>query len=260
MVQRRIICSFFLVAVVAGALLAPYSHARVVRFDLFGSWDQPTFLDLAVDGTETVDLGFEIDFGLGATSAIRIHENGFVTFGTGQQITVFKDPDFDFASRISNPLEDETPGALTYSQGVFDLDVDFGDEPTDAFRVTWFDPPANTAMQLLLRADDLLDPRDFTLQLNYGCDASRAAPCDVVAMGGGQSTAGLTLGDNRFAITGPFTSTVDYDFRFVDGVLVETPVAVSTPASLGILLSGVSLLFLRGRRIKNCHYLKDRKN
>lgn len=247
MVRRMAVCSFLLFAVLGGTLVAPDAHARFIRFDLFGSWDQPTFLDLAVDGAATVDLGFEIDFGRGATSAMTIHEDGFVSFGGGQQITVFDDPGFDFASRITNPLEDETPGALTYSQGVFDLDVTFGDEPTDAFRVTWFDPPANTAMQLLLRADDLLNPGDFTLQLNYGCDATRAAPCDIATMGGSQSTAGLTLGDNRFAMTGPFTSSLDYDFGFVDGVLVDTPVAVSAPASLGLLLSGLSLLLL-GRR------------
>ncbi|MEM8942087.1 MAG: hypothetical protein AAGC91_08015 [Pseudomonadota bacterium] len=232
---------------IVSATFTSDAQARFIRFDLGGNWDDPTFLDLSGDGSSSVDLGFEIDFGLGAVSSMTVHEDGFVTFGAGEQITIFDDLGFDFVSVIPPTTEDETPGALSYSQGVFDLDGTFGVDPTDTFRLSWFDPLADAALQLLITTDDLLNPGNFMMQFNYGCDPTRAVPCDVLSMGGASSSAGLELGDNSFTMSGPFTADRDYDFRFAGGVLVDTPAMVPAPETLGILLLGLPLLLRRQR-------------
>lgn len=240
-------------ALVLGTLAASEAQARFIRFDLGGNWEDPNFLDLAGDGSFTVDnMGFKIDFGLGPTSAITIHENGFVTFDDfagDQRITLFEDASFDFESSIPPPLlEDETPGALTYSRGVFDFNGSFGTDPTDAFRVSWYDPDVDTAFQLVIRTEDRSDPGDFLLEFNYGCDPDRQAGCTLASVGNTDSEAGLSLGTNRYSMSGPFLTARDYDFRFEDGVLVETPMAVPEPDGLGLLAGGLVVLSLLHRR------------
>ena len=146
--------------------------------------------------------------------------------------------DFD-SNPAATSVEDE--GAVTYTQGLFDLGATFtpGVDTPDAFRVQWIQQTNFQVMQILLLD---MGGGDFDLEINYGCDDRPR--CDNVTPVGAGVPAGFSLGLNEIALTGPFALNDNLTYMFRDGVLLANPV----PAPAPLALVAIGLLILRLRR------------
>lgn len=219
-------------------IVASTTQARAIRIDQGNNWGESLVANIASDGNQTVSLGFDINFGAGLVNSLTIAENGFVTFADSSNITALA-VDFD-SDPLATSVEDE--GAVTYTQGIFDLGATFnpGDTP-DAFRVQWIHQSNFHVMQILVLD---MGGGDFDLEINHGCDDRPL--CDDVTPVGVGAMAGFSLGTNNIALTGPFGLGDNLTYQFRDGELVRND--VPAPAPLALSLIGLLALSLRRRR------------
>jgi hypothetical protein len=236
----------------------------------FGSTDG-TFgvIGVANDGSsEALDLGFDVDWGQGATRNIFISENGIISFGA--KLGAFQNvPLADlvggsttgviapfYADFLSNPSADDddlfTAGAnggsndVFWQRGFVDInnDGDFSDESA-AFRVTWngmagvAGSPMFTQLYLIS-----LGANNFSMRFEYGPFEGT----DIVPRNG--ALAGYVLGDKSSLITTDFDPGADYVF-LPNGTTTPPTTTVPEPsmwALLGAALLAGGLLTLRNRQ------------